>query len=157
AVERGSEHPLASAILGAAEARRIDIPRAVDFSSAAGKGVAARVDGRRVDLGSAEFMKTLGVDLGTAGDRARGTRQRGSTVLVVSVDGRLAGLIAVSDPIRATTPEAVRMLRDDGLHIVMVTGDHRVTAQAIATQLGIDDVRADVLPDQKREIVAELQ
>jgi Cu+-exporting ATPase len=157
AVERGSEHPLASAILGAAEARRIDIPRAVDFSSAAGKGVAARVDGRRVDLGSAEFMKTLGVDLGAAGDRADAMRQRGNTVLVVSVDSRLAGLIAVSDPIRATTPEAVRMLRDDGLHIVMVTGDHRLTAQAIATQLGIDDMRADVLPDQKREIVAQLQ
>jgi Cu+-exporting ATPase len=157
AVERGSEHPLASAIIAAADARRIDVPRAVDFASTPGKGVGAIVDGHRVELGNAEFARAHGVNLSAAGDRADRMRQQGNTVLVVSVDGSFAGSIAVSDPIRPTTPAAVRMLREDGLHIVMLTGDHRATAESIAAQLGIDDVRADVLPDQKREVVAELQ
>jgi Cu+-exporting ATPase len=157
AVERGSEHPLASAVVGAAESRGIEIPSAADFSSAAGKGVSATVEERRVDIGSVEFMKTIGVDFGGCGPNAEAMRQRGQTVLVVSVEGRVAGLIAVTDPIRATTPEAVRALKADGLRIIMVTGDHRVTAEAIASELGIDEVIADVLPDRKRDVIADLQ
>ena len=157
AVERGSEHPLATAIVRAAQARAIAIPAAVDFASATGKGVSARVDGRRVDVGSAELMKSRGIDGNVFASRADAIRHRGHTVLVVSVDGRRAGLIGVSDPIRPSTRDAVTMLKADGVRLVMVTGDHQVTAQAVASELGIDDVRAGVLPDRKRDIVAELQ
>jgi P-type Cu+ transporter len=156
-VERGSEHPLASAVLRAAEEHRVSIPQASDFASLAGKGVSARVEGRPVDVGSAEFMKSRGLDLGAAGGRADAMRQRGYTVLVVAVDGQVAGLIAASDPIRPSSAEAVKILMAEGLHLVMLTGDHRVTAEAVAAALGIQDVRADVLPEEKRAVVEELQ
>jgi len=156
AVERGSEHPLAAAVLAAADSRAIAVPPATDFSSATGKGVTARVEGRRVDLGSVEFVKP-GIAGSEIAGHADAMRRRGQTVLVVVVDGKVAGLIAVADPIRSTTPEALRALRADGLRILMLTGDHRMTAEAIASELGIDDVRAGVLPEQKREVIAELQ
>jgi Cu+-exporting ATPase len=157
AVERGSEHPIASAIVKAANARAIPVPRAEDFVSAPGSGVTARVDGARVDLGNLEMLKARGIDPGPLADRADAWRQEGQTVLLVAVDNRAAGLIAVADAIRPSTAEAVRLLKQDGLRLVMLTGDHRVTAAAIASRLGIDDVRADVKPADKRRVVAELQ
>jgi P-type Cu+ transporter len=157
AVERGSEHPLASAIVGAADARHLAPSAATDFSSTTGRGVSATVEGRRVDLGSAEHMRTLGVDSGGLAAWADARRQDGQTVLVVAVEERAAGAIAVADAIRQTTADAIQLLRLEGLTLVMVTGDNRVTAAAVARQLGIDDVRADVLPAGKRDIIAELQ
>ena len=156
-VERGSEHPLASAIVAAAEGRQLDIPSAKDFRSTTGRGVSASIDDRQVDLGSAELMRTLGVDSGALAAWSDSRRQDGQTVLVVAVDRRAIGAIAVADPVRQTTADAIVMLRKEGLTLVMVTGDNRVTAAAIGKQLGIEDVRADALPEGKRDIVAGLQ
>jgi Cu+-exporting ATPase len=157
AVERGSEHPLGAAIVQAAESAAQSIPHATDFMSATGKGVSARVEGRMIEVGSAELVASRGVRLDAFGPRIDALRAKGQTVLVALVDGRIAGVIAVADKIRSTTPEAVRMLKADGLRIVMLTGDHRATAEAVAAELGIDDVRAEVLPEDKRAVVAELQ
>jgi P-type Cu+ transporter len=157
AVERGSEHPLAGAILRAAEERGITIPSASEFASETGKGVSGRVEGRRVALGNVELMKARGIDSAPMVERAEALRRDGQTVLVVAVDGHLAGLIAVADPIRATTPDAVRRLKEEGLHLVMLTGDNRTTAEAVARRLGVDDVRAELLPQDKRNVIADLQ
>jgi Cu+-exporting ATPase len=156
-VERGSAHPLASAVVGAAESRKLLVPAVSRFMSTAGKGVSGAVDGHAVDVGTLDFLRGLDVDtqlLAAAADRQRGS---GHTVLSVAIDGRPAGVVAVADAIRASTPDAIKALKADGLSIVMVTGDNRATAQAIASQLGIDDVRADVLPGGKRDIVVEFQ
>jgi P-type Cu+ transporter len=156
-VERGSAHPLAAAVVGAALLLRQTIPSVARFMSTAGKGVSGMVDGHAVDVGTLDFLRELGVDtqpLTSAADRHRGN---GHTVLAVAVDGRPAALIAAADTIRASTPDAIKALKADGLSIVMVTGDNRATALAIASQLGIDDVRAGVLPGDKRDIVADLQ
>jgi Cu+-exporting ATPase len=157
AVERGSEHPLASAILKAAGTRGIAIPPATDFATTTGRGVSARVEGRRVDLGTLELLESRQVDPGALAARADALRQDGQTVLFVAIDDRIAGVIAVADPIRPSTAEAVRLLKEDGLRLVMLTGDSRITAAAIASRLGIDDVRAEVLPAGKRAVVEELQ
>src|SRR2546428_665021 len=157
AVERGSEHPLAAAIVGAAEAQRIPIPPVNEFLSATGKGVSGRVDGRRVDLGNVELMNARGITVGALSARADAWRQDGQTVLAVAIDGQAAGLIAVADQIRPSTAEAIRALKRDGLRVVMLTGDTRATADAIARRLGIDDVFAEVLPADKRDVIARLQ
>jgi Cu+-exporting ATPase len=157
AVERGSEHPLAAAILDAASERRIPIPAATEFVSLTGRGVSARVEGRRVDLGSLELMRERGVEPGPLAASADARRKEGQTVLLVAVDGGVAGAIAVADPIRPSAADAVRALQDDGVHIVMLTGDNRVTADAVARTLGLDDVRAEMLPANKQAAVADLQ
>ncbi|PYR55495.1 MAG: copper-transporting ATPase [Acidobacteria bacterium] len=157
AVERGSEHPIASAIVKAAMARTIPVPRAEDFASTPGSGVTARVGRARVDLGNLEMLRARGIDPGPLAARADAWRQEGQTVLLVAVDNRAAGLIAVADAIRPSSAEAVRLLKQDGLRLVMVTGDNRVTGATIASRLGIDDVRADVKPADKRAVVAALQ
>ncbi|MGE5244985.1 MAG: heavy metal translocating P-type ATPase [Betaproteobacteria bacterium] len=157
AVERGSEHPLAAAIVKAAEARALAIPAVIDFTAVPGKGVSGRVDGHALVLGTVEMMRAHGIEAGAFGSRADELRREGQTVLLVAIDGRVAGLIAVADRIRPSTPEAVRSLRADGVRVVMLTGDNRATAAAIARQLGIDDVRAEVLPGDKRAIVEDLQ
>ena len=157
AVERGSEHPLASAIVSAAEARGLLIPPASDFVSTTGLGVSGTVEGRRVDLGNVALMRLRGIDPGDLLERADALRRDGQTVLIVAVEGRAAGLIAVADPVRASAPDAVRALKAEGLHIVMLTGDNRTTADAIARRLGVEDVRADVRPEGKQAIVAQLQ
>jgi Cu+-exporting ATPase len=157
AVERGSEHPLAAAIVGAAEAQRIPIPPVTEFLSATGKGVSGRVDGHRVDLGNVELMNARGITVGALSARADAWRQDGQTVLAVAIDGQAAGLIAVADQIRPSTAEAIRALKRDGLRVVMLTGDTRATADAIARRLGIDDVFAEVLPADKRDVIARLQ
>jgi Cu+-exporting ATPase len=161
AVERGSEHPLAAAIVGAADAREpagsVPTLSVSDFRSATGKGVSARVEGRPVDLGTGGLMEERGVDVGSFAARADARRRDGQTVVFVAVDGGLAGMIAVADPIRLSAVEAVRALKAERVSVIMVTGDNQVTANAIARQLGIDEVRAEVLPDGKRAVVAELQ
>jgi Cu+-exporting ATPase len=157
AVERGSEHPLASAVVTAAQERQIAIPAASDFTSSTGRGVSARVGGRVVDLGNAALLRARGIDPGALAERAAARREQGDTVLFAAVDGAVAGLIAVADPIRASARDAVAELKADGIAIVMLTGDNKTTAAAVARQLGIDDVRADVAPGDKRSVVAELQ
>jgi Cu+-exporting ATPase len=157
AVERGSEHPLAAAIVGEADARHLTLSAVTEFQSTTGKGVSGRVDGRHVDLGNVELMRSRGVDAGALLERADARRREGQTVLLVAIDGALAGVIAVADPIRPSADEAVRALKAEGISIIMLTGDNRLTADAIARQLGIDDVRAEVLPGDKRAIVEELQ
>jgi Cu+-exporting ATPase len=157
AVERGSQHPLAAAIVRAAEAQRIPIPPVTDFTSTTGKGVSGLADGRRVDLGNVELMKARGIDVGPVSARAEAWRREGQTVLAIAIDGQVAGLIAVADEIRASTPDAIRALTHDGLRLVMLTGDTRATAEAIARRLGIDEVFAEVLPEGKREVIVRLQ
>jgi Cu+-exporting ATPase len=156
-LERGSEHPLASAIVKGAEARGQQLSDVSDFRSVTGKGVIGTVDGRRVVLGNAALLNDEGVarqDLEPQDGVLPGGVQ---TVVAVAIDGRYAGLIGVADPIRSTTPEAVRLLHEEGLRIVMLTGDRRGTAEAVARELGIDEVAAEVLPAQKEEAVRKLQ
>jgi Cu+-exporting ATPase len=156
-LERGSEHPLAAAIAEGAVSRGVALGDAERFQSVTGKGVVGRVDGHDVVLGNRRLMEETGIDLGALVERAEALRREGQTVMFVGIDGRAAGLIGVADPIKSTTPEAVAMLRSAGLHIVMVTGDSRGTAEAVARKLGIDDVQAEVLPEQKIEVVKRLQ
>jgi len=156
-LERNSEHPLAEAIVRGAEQRGTELARVEDFESVTGKGVRGRVAGHDVALGNQAMMKVLSVDVGALVTRSESLRSEGQTVMFVSIDGRSAGLLGVADPIKATTKEAIRMLHDSGITITMLTGDSKTTAQAVARQLGIDSVQADVLPDQKAEAVRKLQ
>jgi Cu+-exporting ATPase len=156
-VERGSEHPLAAAIMAGAEARGIEVVNAESFESVTGKGVAGRVDGRAVALGNDKLLEDLGLDPGSLAREAERLRADGQTVMFVAVDGAVAGLLGVADPIKATTLEAIRQLHDEGIRIVMVTGDNHTTAQAVAKKLDIDEVVAEVLPDEKVEVVKKLQ
>ena len=157
ALERVSEHPLADAIVRAADARGLTVPPAADFRAEIGRGVRGTVDGRPVTLGTPELLAAAGVDAAPLAARADELRREGQTVVFVAVGDRLAGLIGVADPVKATTPEAVRQLREAGLDLVMVTGDNPVTAEAVAARLGIREVVAGVLPADKRRIVAERQ
>ena len=157
-LERGSEHPLATAIVKAAEERDLSLAQVTAFESVTGQGVYGKIDGRDVALGNAKLLETLDISLSDAAStKADSRRKEGETVMHVAVDGQLAGLIGVADPVKETTPQALSDLREMGLHIVMVTGDNRATAEAVARRLGIDDVRADVLPQDKGEIVREMQ
>lgn len=156
-IERGSEHPLAAAIVSGATERGIEPAEAQEFESVTGKGVRGRVNGRAMALGNAGFMEQLHVDTSAMLARAEELRRDGQTVMFVAVDGKPAGLLGVADPIKGSTPEAVRMLRDAGVEIVMVTGDSRTTAAAVAGKLGLTRVEAEVLPDQKAAVVRRLQ
>ena len=157
ALERSSEHPLAAAMLAAARDRGIDVPAAGRFRAMPGQGIVADVDGRSAMLGNLTMMKqaAVGVDAVTA--RADEMRRQGHTVVFLAVDGTLVGLLGIADPIKPTTAEAIAALHAQGLRVVMLTGDNRTTAEAVARQLSIDDVRADVLPADKRAVVQELQ
>jgi Cu+-exporting ATPase len=158
AAERGSAHPLASALVRAAEERQLNLSPAGDFASTTGRGVSARVTGRVVDVGSAEFLHDRHVEQQPAlADLATGRRTQGDTVLFVAVDSRPAGFIAVADTIRQSARDAVIQMKADGTHIVMLTGDNATTATAVARQLGIDEVHAGVAPDDKRAVIAGLQ
>ena len=157
ALERGSEHPLAAAIVAGAEARGVGIPSAEEFDSITGKGVTGQVDGRRVALGNRALLTQLGVDPGALAEQAETLRADGQTVMFVTVDGRPAGLLGVADPIKETTPQAIETLHRAGVRIVMLTGDSRTTAEAVAGKLGIDEVVAEVLPDQKVDAVKRFQ
>ena len=157
ALEQSSEHPLAAAILSAARDRRIIVPAAADFRSLPGKGIVGRVDGVSAALGNLAMIEEAGVNTDVARSKADELRRAGQTVMFLALDGMLAALLGVADPIKATTAEAITALHAEGLRIVMLTGDNRVTAEAVARQLQIDEVRADVLPTEKRAAVQDLQ
>jgi Cu+-exporting ATPase len=156
-LERGSQHPIAAAILAAAHKRDIGLATVADFDSPSGKGVAGMVDGKRLLLGTAAFLAAEGVDAAEADAKADALRESGATVVLLAVAGRAEGLIAVSDPVKETTPEALKQLRQSGLRLVMLTGDNKRTAAAVARRLGIDEVEAEVLPEDKARIVQRLR
>jgi Cu+-exporting ATPase len=156
-LERASEHPLAAAIVAGAQERGLALGEADRFESRTGRGVLGEVGGRRVALGNGTLMQELGVDTSALDRRADELRLEGRTAMWVALDGELAGVIAVADPIKEFTRSAVSELQQAGLRVVMLTGDNRATAEAVARQLGLDEVIADVLPDRKAEVVRELQ
>ena len=156
-VERASEHPLALAIVEAASARSLPVPDVTNFDSPVGRGVIGTVEGRVLVLGSSDFLDSHRIDTTDLHERADDLRGDGATVIYMGADGRLVGLFAIADPIKATTPAALKALREDGIRIVMLTGDNKVTAHAVATTLGIDQVEAEVLPDHKGDIVTKLR
>ena len=156
-LERGSEHPLADAIVDAAAARGLTFGKAEDFDSPVGKGVTGSVDGRKLIIGSHRIMEEESVDVSALAKEAERLRGEGATVIFVAIDGRVGGLFAISDPIKATTPDAMRTLMNEGIRVVMLTGDNKTTAKAVARKLGIEEVEAEVLPDHKSEIVARLR
>jgi Cu+-exporting ATPase len=156
-LERSSEHPLAAAIVAGARERGVQGTEPRAFESITGRGVVGDVDGRRVALGNEALMRDRGVDVSALVESAEARRREGQTVMFVAIERRAAGFLGVADPIKASTAEAIALLHTEGLRIVMVTGDTNTTAQAVARTLGIDDVRAEVAPDQKRLIVQELQ
>ena len=156
-LEQGSEHPLAAAIVSGAAERGIPLAKAESFQSVTGKGVVGRVDGHDVVLGNAALLQQHGVDAGEFAQAAADARQQGQTVMFLAVDGKIAGILGVADPIKETTPDAIRQLHADGVRIVMATGDNRTTAEAVARQLNIDQVIPEVLPDQKVNVVKRLQ
>jgi Cu+-exporting ATPase len=156
-VEAASEHPLAAAIVAAARDRDVKLPQATEFRSVTGKGVTALVAGKRVAIGTAQFLKDADVDTEALASRADELRRDGATAMFVSVDGRAGGIIAIADPIKQTTPEALQKLKADGIRLVMLTGDNRITAKAVAAKLGIDEVEAEVLPQAKNAIVSRLR
>jgi P-type Cu+ transporter len=155
-VERGSEHPLARAILDAANARKLDLGAVSDFISSSGKGATATVDGKSIALGNAALMAERNVVTDALDDAAEAARQGGSTAIVVAIDGRAAGVIAIADPIKPSAQPTLAALRGDGLRIVMLTGDTLTTARAVARTLGIDEIEAGVLPERKSEVVQRL-
>ena len=157
AAERGSEHPLAEAIVEGLEAESVERFEASEFQSITGKGIVAQVNGFRVAVGSSSLMRDEGVDIAQLTFRAEQQRREGATAIFAAVDGRMAALLAVADPIKETTRGAIEALHAAGLIIVMLTGDNRTTAQAIADRLGIDRVEAEVMPDQKAQVIRELQ
>ncbi|NCF28121.1 MAG: heavy metal translocating P-type ATPase [Gammaproteobacteria bacterium] len=156
-LERGSEHPLAAAIVAGAHERGVELGKTASFESVTGKGVIGEVGGRRVALGNAALLDSLGIDPGMLADRAETLRHQGQTVMFVAVDGEAAGIVAVADPIKETTPSAIEALHKEGVRIVMLTGDSETTAKAVAARLGLDEVVAGVLPDQKASTVKRLQ
>jgi P-type Cu+ transporter len=156
-LERGSEHPLAAAIVKGAEERGLALSPAVDFVARAGKGVAGLVDGKRVAVGNRALLAEFGIDPGDLPARAEALRRDGRIVMLVAVDGGAAGLVAVADPIKADAATALAALRQDGIRVVMLTGDSRLTAEAVARRLGIDEVVAEVLPEEKARVVRDLQ
>jgi Cu+-exporting ATPase len=156
-VERGSEHPLAAAIVSGAQERGVAAGSASDFRSVTGKGVVGTVDGRTVALGNRALMDDTGVDVGALGEKAEALRAQGQTVMFVAIGRTIAGILGVADPIKASTPEAIRALNDERIRIVMVTGDSKTTAQAVARKLHIAEVIAEVLPEHKVDVVARLQ
>ncbi|MGB7783256.1 MAG: heavy metal translocating P-type ATPase [Pseudolabrys sp.] len=156
-VERGSEHPLAAAIVAAAAERKLELATASDFDSPAGKGVTGTVEGKKIALGNARFLSELNIDTSAVREEAERLRSDGATAVFLAVDGKTAGVIAVADPIKQNTPEALRALAADGIRVVMLTGDNRTTAQAAARHLGIAEVEAEVLPGQKSAVVEKLR
>ena len=156
-LERGSEHPLAAAIVDGANQRGIRLAAAEEFRSLTGKGVTGRVDGKAVALGNQKLFDELGIEVEKGGGRADAMRSDGRTVMFVAIDARFAGLVAVADPVKEGAAEAIDALHREGVRIVMLTGDNRRTAEAVARKLGIDEVEAEVLPDQKAAVVKRLQ
>jgi Cu+-exporting ATPase len=156
-VERASEHPLAMAVVAAAQERKLPLSDVSDFDSPVGKGVVGNVQGASLISGAAKFLAERGVDVAPLNDAAEAQRTKSATVIFVALDGKLAGLVAIADPIKQTTPEALSALRDAGVRIVMLTGDGKTTAQAVGRELKIDEVVAEVFPEDKAKIVQRLR
>ncbi len=156
-VERASEHPLAEAVVRGARERGMTLGDVADFRSVTGKGVSGVVSGRRVSIGAAAMLQDENIEVSASKERAEEMRRGGQTVMFVAVDGRAAGLLGVADPVKPSTPEAIQMLHEEGVRIIMVTGDSETTAEAVARQLGIDDVYSEVLPDEKIAVVKQIQ
>jgi Cu+-exporting ATPase len=156
-VERASEHPLAAAIVAEAQARNLAIVNPAEFDSPLGKGALGTVEGRKVILGNSRFLAEQDIATETLDAQAQSLRTNGATVIYAAVDGKAAGIIGIADPVKATTPEALATLKASGIRVTMLTGDNHATAQAVARQLGITDVEAEVLPDQKSAVVAKLR
>jgi Cu+-exporting ATPase len=156
-LERSSEHPLAEAIVHGAQEKGIKLVKANSFQSITGKGVTGEVDGHKVAAGNIKLFEELGVSTGDLSLQADKQRAKGMTVMLIAIDGQAAGLIGVADPIKEATAEAIRDLHAEGIRIVMLTGDSNVTAKAVATKLGIDQVHAEVSPEQKAEVIKKLQ
>jgi Cu+-exporting ATPase len=156
-VERGSEHPLAAAILATAAERKLNLEPVSDFDSPAGKGVTGTVRGKKIALGNARFLSELNIHTSTLRVGAERLRSEGATAIFLAVDGETVGVIAIADPVKQTTPDALKALAADNIRVVMLTGDNRTTAQAVARQLGISEVEAEVLPDQKSAVVEKLR
>jgi Cu+-exporting ATPase len=156
-VERASEHPLALAIVEAALARDISIPDVSGFNSPTGKGAVGTVEGKHIALGNAAFLRENRIETSAMNGQADALRGDGATAIFVGIEGRVAGILAIADPIRQTTAEALAALRADGIAVVMLTGDNQTTAEAVARRLGIGSVEADVLPDQKSAVVDRLK
>jgi Cu+-exporting ATPase len=156
-VERASEHPLADAIVRAAKERNLDSSNVEEFDSPTGKGATGKVDGKTIVLGNSNFLTSLGIETRSLNEEAERLRGDGATVINIAVDGRLAGLFAIADPIKPSTPDALKALAAEGIQVIMLTGDNRTTANAVARKLGITDVEAEVLPDQKIAVVTKLQ
>ena len=157
AVERSSQHPLAAAILAEAATRSLAVETASDFDAPTGKGVIGTVGGRRVAIGNPAYLSELGVNIAELTEAADRHRHEGATAILVAVDGKAAGVIAIADPVKESTPGALAALKAEGIRVIMVTGDNRVTAEAVARKLGIDEVQADVLPDAKSAVVDRLK
>ena len=156
-LEHGSEHPLAAAIVAAASERKLALASVKDFDSPSGKGVTGTIEGRRVVIGNRLMMQAAGIDVSALEKTAEDLRGEGATAIFVAIDGKPAGVLAIADPIKTTTAEAMRFLRDAGIRVVMLTGDNRTTAQAVARKLGIADVEAEILPEDKAKIVERLR
>jgi len=156
-VERGSEHPLAAAIVAAAQERKLELSPVRGFDAPAGKGVIGMVDKQRLALGTASFLKELNIDTMALAGEAERLRADGATAVFLAVNGKPAGCIAIADPVKASTPDALKTLTADGIRVVMLTGDNRTTAQAVAKRLGISEIEAEVLPDQKSAVVEKLR
>ncbi len=156
-LEKVSEHPLAAAIVGGARERQIELAEVTGFQSVTGKGVIGTVDGKRVAIGNVKHLEALSIESGPVRGLADRLRLKGETVMFVAIDGNVAGLVGVADPIKASTLEAIRSLHAEGMRVVMLTGDNKTTADAVARSIGIDHVEADVLPERKAEIVRALQ
>ncbi|WP_183663732.1 heavy metal translocating P-type ATPase [Phyllobacterium trifolii] len=155
-LEKGSEHPLAEAIVEGAKSRNLTLADAIDFEAATGKGVSGTVNARTVTLGNKSMMRDIGADVSQLVEQADQLRALGKSALFIAVDGRAAGIVAVADPIKETATEAIRLLHEAGLKVIMATGDNAVTAQAVARALGIDEVRADMLPEGKKQLIDAL-
>ena len=156
-VEQASEHPLADAIVRKAKERTLTLSKVDGFESPTGKGATGRVDGKTIALGNARYLASVGIDTAALDAESERLRGDGATVINLAVDGRLAGLFAIADPVKASTPDALKALADEGIKVIMLTGDNRTTAQAVARRLGIAEVEAEVLPEQKRAVVTKLQ
>jgi Cu+-exporting ATPase len=156
-LERASEHPLAEAIVSGAEEKGVELAKTNNFQSITGQGVTGEVNGHKVAVGNMKLLESLSVDAGALPQQANEQRTKGNSVMLIAIDGKAAGLIGVADPIKDSTPEAIRDLHAEGITIVMLTGDSHVTAKAVASELGIDQIHAEVLPEQKDEVVKQLQ
>ncbi len=156
-VERASEHPLADAIVRAAKQRGLELDAVEGFDSPTGKGAAGKVDGKSIVLGNANYLASIGIDVASLAEEAERLRGDGATVINMAIDRKLAGLFAIADPVKGSTPEALKSLTADGIKVIMLTGDNRTTATAIARKLGVSEVEAEVLPDQKGAVVAKLR